>query len=114
MKMFNTLIIWLLISSLTPLLPAEEAVHTVPLTLEIGDSVDKMKAVLGEPNGKMESGDFSVYYFKYGTVKLTSDKISSLDLISEEEWQRRQRAESEARAERKKQGEKNSGLHGCR
>ncbi len=98
-------IIWLFISFTLPFLDAGEEINTELLTLALGDSVEKMLEVLGEPNGKMESGDFSIYYFKLGTVKLKSDKISSLDIISEAEWQNRQNAEAVARAENTQKGE---------
>lgn len=84
---------------------AESPPEPAPLELQVGDSTEKVIRLLGEPKGKMESGDFSIYYYKLGSIHINAGKISSLDLISEEEWQRRRTVEETARAARKEKGE---------
>jgi hypothetical protein len=74
-------------------------------SIDVGDSREQVKDVMGEPNGFLESGDFAIYYYKLGTVKFRSGKVSTLDLMSEEEWQRRQQAQEKAREARRIKGE---------
>ena len=103
--MMNKMLIWLLISAILPFLYSEEEVSLAPTTLEIGDSIDKVTEVLGDPTGKMQSGDFSIYYYKLGNVHMKSGKISSLNLITEETWESRQQAAAEAKELRRIKGE---------
>lgn len=73
--------------------------------LSIGDSSEKVKEVMGEPNGSMESGTFAIYYYKLGTVKMRSGKVSELNFISEQEWVDQQEAQRKAQEARRIEGE---------
>lgn len=102
--MVKKLFIWLLLIIPASFLSAETEPPS-PLSLKIGDSAEKVKEVLGEPKGLMETSEFGIYYYKLGNVHLKAGKVSALNLISEQEWNERQTAEAEARKARRIQGE---------
>lgn len=81
-----------------------ESEHTIT-DLKIGDSPEKVIQVLGQPTGYMETTEMGIYYFDQGSVKMKDGKVTSMNLISKTQLEKKQAAEAKARAARKEKGE---------
>ena len=88
----------LLVSALSRLVADE-------VQLRKGDDKEKIRELLGEPNGFMESKRHGVYYYDRGEVHTRDGKVTIIDLIRPEELEIRRNKAEEERALRKAEGE---------
>ncbi|MDA0321822.1 MAG: hypothetical protein O2923_03780 [Verrucomicrobia bacterium] len=65
-----------------------------------GDDVDQVLAVLGEPKGVFQKGDFVTYVYDRGVVDIVGEEVVFVDLMSEADVLARKAAQREAQAER--------------
>lgn len=83
--------------------------------IEVGDSIQRVILVLGEPKGRLARGNTEIFYYERGTVTLVNNGVRSSRIVSQEEarrqkeqrlreTQRRKEAAEEARAERIEKG----------
>ena len=65
-----------------------------------GDDADQVLAVLGEPTGVFQKGDFVTYVYERGVVDIIGEQVVFVDLMSDADVLARKAAHREARAER--------------
>ncbi len=73
--------------------------------VRVGDDVEDVFRILGEPNSRMETGKSAWFTYDRGEVRLKNDRVVFVSLVSEDVAEARKRAEAEARAERIREGE---------
>lgn len=76
-----------------------------PTDLKIGDSIARVEEVMGKPKGYMAMDKLTIYTYDLGSIRFTEGKVTTIDLITAEELQIKQKQEAELRAARKIQGE---------
>ncbi len=81
---------------------AEEA--PAPVGIRVGDSLERVIHVLGQPKGRVESANSAWFYYDQGEVRLRDNKVTELSLISDEELQARNDAAERERALRLEKG----------
>ena len=71
----------------TPPTRANDAssIDTQPDTVNVGDSFERVRTVLGRPESFIGIGDRQVLYYPRGKVELVEDVVFDVELVSEEE-----------------------------
>ena len=73
--------------------------------LRKGDSAARIKEMLGEPNGFMETSGFAVYYYDRGEVRTRHGEVTHIYLLSEDEYAAQVQREKEQAEKRHIEGE---------
>jgi hypothetical protein len=81
--------------ALATMLPADE--------VRPGESLDRVRAVLGIPNGEVQLGDRVLLYYDRGSVELQEGRVTKVALRSEDEHALLLARETRLRAEREEQ-----------
>jgi len=50
--------------------------------IEVGDGIDEVYSVLGQPNGYIRSGSFFLFYYDRGKVELHDEVVTAVELVS--------------------------------
>ena len=75
---------------------------TVAAPIEVGDPVQKVREVLGEPQGYMKMGSYETFLYYRGRVEARDGVVTTAELVSPEEGEQRRVAEERRREEQER------------
>lgn len=65
--------------------------------IRIGDDIAAVKALLGDPKGYMKTTSFQLFFYDRGRVEFREDKVSMVNIVSEEEATAQKALEAEGK-----------------